>query len=201
MELLRGQSASRRERGPRAGRRASSSTAGAARRSTCRATRAWPIDDALFARIYASRRPFWTRLSLSGVDYHVYFENDRSGIYALGYPTIPLIGHFINLAELTALVGVGYLGLLLGAVVFRAAGVRRIRSGRALLREIRESFYRKLFLAFVAASVIPVVTLALVTRVYIADRLRRDVESAAHKTTVDRPPDHRGLPRPVAAPR
>ena len=49
---------------------------------------AWPIDDALFARIYASRRPFWTRLPLSGADYHVYFENDRSGIYALGYPMV-----------------------------------------------------------------------------------------------------------------
>ncbi len=144
---------------------------------------AWPIDDALFNRIYASRRPFWTRLSLSGVDYHVFFENDRSGIYALGYPTVALMGHTINLAELTALVSLGYLGLLLGAFVFRAAGVRRIRSGRALLREIRESFYRKLFLAFVAASVIPVVALALVTRLYTAERLRGDVESAAHKTT------------------
>jgi len=145
---------------------------------------AWPIDDALFTRIYASRRPFWTRLSEGGTEYHVFLENDRSGIYALGYPTIPPIGHFINLAELAALVGVAYIGLLLGAVLFRAIGARRIRSGRALLREIRESFYRKLFLAFVAASVIPVVTLALVTRVYIADRLRHDVESAAHKTTV-----------------
>ncbi len=144
---------------------------------------AWPLDDALFDRIYASRRPFWTRLTLSGVDYLVYFENDRSGIYALGYPTVSLMGHCINLAELSALVSFGYLLLLLGAVVFRAAGVRRIRSGRALLREIRESFYRKLFLAFVAASVIPVVALALVTRVYIAERLRGDVESAAHKTT------------------
>ncbi len=145
---------------------------------------AWPIDDALFSRIYDSRRPLWTRLTKSGTVYHVYFQNDRSGIYALGYPTISTIGHFINLAELTGLVGLGYLALLLGAFVFRAVGVRRIRSGRALLREIRESFYRKLFLAFVAASVIPVVTLALVTRVYIADRLRHDIELAAHKTTV-----------------
>jgi signal transduction histidine kinase len=144
---------------------------------------AWPVDDALFTRIYGSRRPFWTRMSLSGIDYHVFFENDRSGIYALGYPTVSLTGHFINLAELTVLVGFGYFLLLFGAVLCRAAGVRRIRSGRALLREIRESFYRKLFLAFVAASVIPVVTLALVTRVYIAERLRGDVESAAHKTT------------------
>jgi signal transduction histidine kinase len=147
-------------------------------------TGAWPIDDALFARIYASRRPFWARLDEGGTEYDVYLENDRSGIYALGYPTIPPIGHFINLAELIALVGLAYLGMLVGAAAFRVVGVRRVRSSRALLREIRESFYRKLFLAFVAASVIPVVTLAFVTRAYIADRLRHDVESAAHKTTV-----------------
>ena len=66
---------------------------------------------------------------------------------------------------------------------FRVLGARRPTSGAALLREIRESFYRKLFLAFVAASIIPVLTLALVTRAYIADQLRRDVEAAAQNTT------------------
>ena len=145
---------------------------------------AWPIDDALFARIYLSRKPFWTRLAASGTESHVYLQNDRSGIYALGYPVIPPIEHLINVAELAALVGIAYLGILAGGIVFRTIGVRRVRSGRGLLREIRESFYRKLSLAFVAASVVPVVALAFVTRIYIADRLRSDVESAAHKTTV-----------------
>ena len=40
----------------------------------------------------------------------------------------------------------------------------RPRLGRALLREIRASFYRKLFLAFVLASIIPVLTLAVAIR-------------------------------------
>jgi signal transduction histidine kinase len=146
-------------------------------------TSAWPIDERLFDRIYQSRRPFWTRLSADDRDYEVYLENDRRGIYALGYPVIPPVGHAINLAELTTLVGLLYILVLVGTVVFRVVAARRVTSGRALLREVRESFYRKLFLAFVAASVIPVVTLALVTRAYIADRLRHDVESAAHKTT------------------
>ncbi len=145
---------------------------------------AWPIDDALFARIYASRRPFWTRLSAGDGESAVYVENDRAGFYALGYPRTAPIGHFINLAELSALVGLAYLATLVGSVGFRVMGLRRARPGRALLREIRESFYRKLFLAFVAASVIPVVILALVTRAYIADRLRHEVESAAYKTTM-----------------
>ena len=144
---------------------------------------AWAIDPELFEPIYASRKPFWTRLEADGGRYEVLIGNDRRAIYALGYPAIAPIGHFINLAELMVLAGAGYLALLAGSTAFRSLSLRRPTSARHLLREIRESFYRKLFLAFVAASVIPVLTLALVTRAYIADRLRHDVEAAAHKTT------------------
>jgi len=144
---------------------------------------AWGIEPELFEPIYGSRAPFWTRLVADGGHYEVLIGNDRRAIYALGYPAIAPIGHFINLAELMVLAGVGYLALLAGSTAFRSLSLRRPTSARHLLREIRESFYRKLFLAFVAASVIPVLTLALVTRAYIADRLRHDVEAAAHKTT------------------
>ena len=147
------------------------------------ATSAWPIDDELFARIYDSRTPFWTRLTTGGVTSDVYIENDRRGIYAIGYPVLTPIGHCVNLAELSSLVAITYIALLLASAAYRALGFRRVVSGRTLLREVRQSFYRKVFLAFVAASVIPVGTLALVTRAYIADRLRHDVEAAAHKTT------------------
>jgi hypothetical protein len=41
---------------------------------------------------------------------------------------------------------------------------RRTTNARALLREVRASSYRKLFLAFVAAAVVPVVALALVSK-------------------------------------
>jgi signal transduction histidine kinase len=59
----------------------------------------------------------------------------------------------------------------------------RARTGRALLHEIRASFYRKLFLAFVLASIVPVLTLALVIRAYFATQLRADVEAEATRTT------------------
>ncbi|HSK08367.1 MAG TPA: HAMP domain-containing sensor histidine kinase [Vicinamibacterales bacterium] len=147
------------------------------------ADRAWAIDDQTFERIAASRQPFWTRVETRDGPHRVYFGNDRRAIYALGYPLVTPIGHLINLAELGTLVGLVYALLLLGGRLFRVMGLRRPTSGRGLWREVRESFYRKLFLAFVAASIIPVVTLALVTRVYIADQLRRDVEAAAHNTT------------------
>ena len=61
-------------------------------------------------------------------------------------------------------IGLGCLGRLAG---------RHPVTGRALLREIRQSFYRKLFLLFVAASVVPVLALAFVTRAYVAGAAAR----------------------------
>jgi signal transduction histidine kinase len=144
---------------------------------------AWPLDEAVFSRIYASRAPFWAAIARAGQLYRVYFQNDRAGIYALGYPAIGPIDHLINMAEIAALGGGAYIVILIGVALITIFGVRRPASGRALLREVRASFYRRLFLAFVAASVVPVLTLALVARAYIAARLRSDVESAAVKTT------------------
>ena len=181
-ELLRGERAQPREQAP--GRDLEFVVFGWSRTPLYTSgTRAWPISEELFGRVYESRRSFWARLSTGDGDYQVYLANDRRGIYALGYPVISRIGHAINLAELATLVALLYVTILVGGAALRLVGARRVTSGRALLREVRESFYRKLFLAFVAASVIPVVTLALVTRAYIADRLRHDVETAAHKTT------------------
>ena len=55
-------------------------------------------------------------------------------------------------------------------------------SGRELLREVRASFYRKLFIAFVAAAIVPVLALALVTRAYIANLMAADLEMEATRT-------------------
>jgi nitrogen fixation/metabolism regulation signal transduction histidine kinase len=58
----------------------------------------------------------------------------------------------------------------------------RATGGRALLREIRASFYRKLFLAFVSAAVVPVLILALATRAYFATQFEAEVKEAAANT-------------------
>jgi signal transduction histidine kinase len=144
---------------------------------------AWPIDEPLFARIYdGARQPFWTDLRKGGVLYHVYFSNDRVGIYALGYPALTLVDHLERLAEIATLVGMVYVCLLFGGAAFDRLARDRARTGAVLLREIRASFYRKLFLAFVLASAIPVITLALVAREYFATKLRGDAEAEAART-------------------
>ena len=143
--------------------------------------RAWPINDTAFARIEASRTPLWLRLQRGDVAFDAYTLNDRGGIYVLAVPVVGPLGHLVNLAELTVLAGLTYLLLLVASVLFRKVS-RRARSGPSLLREMRASFYRKLFLAFVAATVVPVVALAVATGTYIADQMRSDVEQEAVRT-------------------
>ncbi len=143
----------------------------------------WTIDADTFRRVYASRTPFWTTQDSGGRRDHVYLANDRGGIYALGYPAISAVGHLVSLAELVTLAGAVFVLLMLLRSAGRAAAGVRGERGRDLLHEIRASFYRKLFLAFVAVAVIPVLTLAFVARAYMMDRLRADVEEAAIRTT------------------
>jgi signal transduction histidine kinase len=143
---------------------------------------AWSITDDLFHRIYRSRDPFWTTIQRDEERWRVHFSNDRWRIFAIGYPVPTLFDHLVHLAELTTLAGLAFVLVLVGTALFTRASRERPRVGRALLREIRASFYRKLFLAFVLASIIPVVTLALVIRAYFAELLRDDVRAAASGT-------------------
>jgi signal transduction histidine kinase len=144
---------------------------------------AWSINDALFQRIYdTARTPFWARIARSDGLYQVYFSNDRFFIYAIGYQALTPFDHLVHLAELTTLAGVTFVLVLLGTAVFTRVARERPRVGRALLREIRASFYRKLFLAFVLAAVVPVLTLAFVIRAYFADLLRDAVQAEAART-------------------
>ena len=145
-------------------------------------TSPWTLPDAVFRPLVASREPFWATISRGGGRFRVYFLSDRGGIYALGYPVITWLGHLINLAELVMLALVLYVALLAGSTLFSTLTLRTPASGRALLREVRSSFYRKLFLAFLAGAVGPVFILAIFTRTYVATQLTAGAEEAASRT-------------------
>ena len=113
---------------------------------------------------------------------HVYLTNDRQFIYAIGYTVPGVFEHLVRLAELTTLAAVGYVLVLFGNAVFARIARARPQSGRALLREIRASFYRKLFIAFVLASIVPVLTLVLVIRVYFERLLLTGIQEEASRT-------------------
>jgi signal transduction histidine kinase len=144
--------------------------------------RAWPLDEPLFRRIYQSRTPFWATLSGADANHRVFFSNDRFGIYALDYALPGLFDHFVHLAEVATLAALVFVVLVVGTGLVRRLAGADVQPGRRLLREIRTSFYRKLFLAFVGASVVPALVLALLIRSFVAARLRADVEDEAART-------------------
>ena len=143
---------------------------------------AWSLGDGLFERIYSSREPFWMTLEKGGQRYATFVANNRVGIYLLGYPVFGVFDHFVHLAELSALAGLlfAFLGVVVGVGSWFIPN--RYRFGRALLREVRTSFYRRLLLAFIAATLIPVLALAFVIRGYFTAQLRADVEAGAART-------------------
>ncbi|MEP7306703.1 MAG: ATP-binding protein [Acidobacteriota bacterium] len=145
-------------------------------------TSVWPLTEAVFQRMVKSREQFWTTVERDGVDFRVFFTSDRGGCYALGYPVITWGKHFVSVAELIFLVGVLYVGMLVVVTVVNATSARTPGGGRALLREIRSSFYRKLFLAFVLAAVVPVLILAVATRTYFKTQFEAEVKEAAART-------------------
>jgi signal transduction histidine kinase len=142
----------------------------------------WALTEDTFQRIFASREPIWARAAIGDQDYDVYFLNDRGGIYALGYALTSPFGHLISVAEVVALSATSFALLLLAGLIYGRIAARTPMSGRALLREVRASFYRKLFIAFVAAAVVPVLALALVTRAYIANLMQSDLETEGART-------------------
>jgi signal transduction histidine kinase len=145
-------------------------------------SRVWPLEDGTFARMTASRNGFWERTLRDGEAFRVYFFNDRSAIYALGYPVMTPLDHLVNLGELIFFCAVVYVVLVVAATLFSTLTAQTPASGRALLREMRSSFYRKLFMAFVASSVVPVVVLAVATGTYFSNQFRAGVEASAVKT-------------------
>jgi signal transduction histidine kinase len=108
--------------------------------------------------------------------------NDRGGIYVLSVWTQTPVGHLIVLAELVALAVLTFLCAAAGGAIYATVAERTPASGRALMREVRASFYRKLFVAFVAAALVPVVALALAARTYFASVMFDDIEMEAART-------------------
>ncbi|HEX6214381.1 MAG TPA: HAMP domain-containing protein, partial [Vicinamibacterales bacterium] len=147
-----------------------------------------PLADATFRQAFASRAPFWTTITRRGESFDAYVLNDRGAIYVLASARQNAFGHLVTEAELAALTFVVFAIAVLGGMLFNVLVGRAPASGRALLAEVRASFYRKLFLAFVAAAIVPVLALALVAREYMARVILEDIESEATRlaTTASR---------------
>ena len=137
----------------------------------------WRLSPEIDDRLYRSRDPFWIEVDLRGRTYQVHFSNDRAGVYALGFPAPTVLHHVMRLAEVTAVLSVVFVLVLIGAAIYIPFARRRDAPLRLLFDEIRTSFYRKLFLFFVLAAIVPVLLFALAFGAYMTARLRADIES------------------------
>ncbi|HYB97196.1 MAG TPA: hypothetical protein VEC39_19645, partial [Vicinamibacterales bacterium] len=142
-----------------------------------------PLPDAAFQRANSTRTPFWTTLTRQSESLDAFVLNDRGAIYVLGTRRQDGFGHVVAEAEFLALAFIVFVAAVLGGMLFNLLVGRAPASGRELLAEVRASFYRKLFLAFVAAAIVPVLALALVSRAYMANLMLADIESEATRLT------------------
>ena len=147
-----------------------------------------PLTEEAFRRALGSRQPFWTTINRGTITLNAYVLSDRGAIYVLGVERQNAFGHLVAMAELVALAFLVFVVAVVGGMLFNLLVGRAPASGRALLAEVRASFYRKLFIAFVAAAIIPVLALALVSRAYMAGVMVADIESEATRlaTTASR---------------
>ncbi len=138
-----------------------------------------PMSEEAFRRAYASRTPFWTTITRGPDSLDAFVLSDRGAIYVLTTGRQNGFGHLVAEAELLAFAFLVFVAAVLGNMLFNLLVGRAPASGRALFAEVRASFYRKLFLAFVAAAIVPVLALALVSRAYMANLMLADIESEA----------------------
>ncbi|MGE3488502.1 MAG: ATP-binding protein [Vicinamibacterales bacterium] len=138
-----------------------------------------PLSEAVFRRAYESREPFWATIASGSTSLDVYVMSDRAAIYVLGTTETTAFGHLVTIAELVTLAFAAFVVMMLGTVAANIILSRSPATGRALLAEVRASFYQKLFLAFVLSAVIPVLALALVSRAYMASLMIDDIEREA----------------------
>jgi signal transduction histidine kinase len=144
----------------------------------------WPIDKETDQALTESRQAFWRDREAAGRQYHIYFLNDRAGVYALGYPSPTALQHVMRLAEAAAVLMGVFVLYLAGVTALAPFGRTQTTAFPRLFREIRASFYRKLFLFFVLAAVGPVLLFAIAFGAYMTDKLRADVESEAGTVAV-----------------
>ena len=138
-----------------------------------------PLTEEVYRRAYQSREPFWTTVTRGSAVLDIYVMSDRAAIYVLGIANPTAFGHLVTIAELVTLAFTVFVILLLGGGAANLLLSRVPMTGRALLAEVRASFYQKLFLAFVLSAIVPVLALAFVSREYMARLMYADIESEA----------------------
>ena len=124
----------------------------------------------------ALKAPHWTDRRASGRTYGDYLFSGKGFLFALSYPSETLVDLAGELTGWTLLTGLGTVFLLGSAILASAFGAARGVRARELWGEVGSSFYNKLFVAFVAVALVPIVSLAVLVRGIMIQRLQYHVE-------------------------
>ncbi len=127
----------------------------------------------------ARQGPFWTTVWQEDGAQHTFVFSDRNNVYGIGYPRKDAPRFAAELVE--AVTGMTFSGavLLLLLLALRGAMGRSTLSLTSMAEGVRERFSLRLFVAFIAVAVLPVVVLEAVVRNFVSDRLRREAENEA----------------------
>ncbi len=122
---------------------------------------------------------FWTSIPLDGAAHEAFLFSDGRTVFALAYPGRSPARVVASLLEASSAGALLVLAGVLMTLVLRSALGRETFSFRAVFRAVGQRFLLRLFVAFVAVAILPVVVLQTVVRGFVAERLGREAEANA----------------------
>jgi signal transduction histidine kinase len=138
-----------------------------------------PLTADLAQRVRRNPAGLWATLPLDERLHHTFLFSDGQSTFGLAYPRNDAGRTLAGLVEAFAGLLLLTLCLLFALVLLRTPLGRPSLTLGSLLATVRQRFALRLFVAFVAAAIIPVAVLEVVVRRFVADRLLHESEDQA----------------------
>jgi signal transduction histidine kinase len=136
------------------------------------------LDAGVVARLRQSHG-FWTSLPIDGSLNDAFVFSDNQAIYSLAYPRVAAGRFAANVVEATSALTLLALAGVAILILARSLLRRPSFSLASLAGAIGARFSLRLFVAFIALAVAPVLVLQGMVRSFVAERLRRESEDDA----------------------
>jgi signal transduction histidine kinase len=133
----------------------------------------------LALRVRQNPTGLWVTLPLDGHPHHTFLFSDGQDTYGLAFPQLAAGRYAADLVEACAGLTLLALFVLLLLILVRSFARRPTLSLSSVRETVRGRFALRLFLAFIAVSIVPVTVLEVVVRRFLADRLHRESEDQA----------------------
>jgi two-component system nitrogen regulation sensor histidine kinase NtrY len=133
----------------------------------------------LAARVGENPAGLWVALPLDGRPHHTFLFSDGQATYGLAFPELATGRYAADLVEACAGLTLLALLVLLLVILVRSLARRPTLSLSSVRETVRGRFALRLFLAFIAVSIVPVTVLEVVVRRFLVERLHRESEDQA----------------------